>query len=214
MPIYLFDLWMTLVFSLSVDPILTVQELLGYGVRRGETTRLDDHFLTACLTTNIADERSFLRQIGRQFGLRLTKRHHRQFRELLESERRGVTLYPETVAVLTALKSRGARMGVVSNLWPFPVQHIFEGHGLGAFFEHRVYSFEVGSRKPDRRIFEHALRRFGVRRGDCVMVGDSLGSDIAGALSVGMKAVFVNRSGKVHALPDRVREIKALSELL
>lgn len=212
--VYLFDLWMTLVFGLTTDPILTLQEQLGFGVREGESTALNDRFLGTCLTTNIPDQRQFLRQVGRQFGVRLNKKHYRLFGELLASERQKVTLYPETLAVLTELKARGARIGLISNLWPFPVQRVFTEMGLGAYFEHMIYSFEVGIRKPDSRIFQHACQRFGVTPADCIMVGDSMGSDVVGALSVGMPAAFINRSGKCVSVPPGAGQITSLSQLL
>lgn len=214
MPVYLFDLWMTLVFGLPTDPIHLLQEQLGFGVRKGFDTGLNDDFLKFCLTTNIRDDREFLRHVGRRFGIRLNKKHYRQFRELIDLERQKVTLYPETVSVLTELKARGARIGLISNLWPFPVQRVFDEIGLGEHFEHRVYSFEVGIRKPDGRIFLDACQRFGVTPAECIMVGDSMGSDIAGALSVGMPTAFINRSGKCVSVPPGVRHITSLSDLL
>lgn len=212
--VYLFDLWMTLVYGLTTDPILTLQEQLGHGVREGETTQLQDDFLNTCLTTNIADEREFLRNVARSYDIRLNKKHHRQFRELLALEQEKVTLYPETIAVLTELKARGARIGLISNLWPFPVRRVFEELDLGVYFEHLIYSFAVGSRKPNGLIFQNACQRFNVSPAQCIMVGDSLNSDIAGATNAGMSAVFVNRSGKRFAIPAGVREIGSLTELL
>jgi len=214
MPVYLFDLWMTLVYGLTTDPILTLQEQLGFGVREARITTLNDDFLNTCLTTNIADEHEFLRQIGRRFGIRLNKKHYRLFRELIALERQKVTLYPETLSVLTELKARGARIGLISNLWPFPVRRVFDEIGLGVHFEHLIYSFEVGSRKPEGHIFQNACQRFGVTPAECVMVGDSLSSDVTGAINAGMSAVFVNRSDKRFAVPAGVREIGSLTALL
>lgn len=214
MPVYLFDLWMTLVYGLTTDPILTLQEQLGLDVRPGHATKLNDDFLNTCLTTDIRDERKFLRKIARIHGIKVNRKHHRRFRELTTLEQQKVTLYPETIAVLTELKARGARIGLISNLWPFPVRRVFDEMGLAVHFEHLLYSFEVGSRKPDGHIFLEACRRFGVTPADCLMVGDSLSSDIAGAVGVGMPAAFVNRSGKSVATPPGVKQIESLSELL
>lgn len=215
--VYLFDLWMTLVHSLPVDPILTLQKRLGYKVPASESGSplvLDDEFLTACLTTNIPCESGFLATIGRQFGITLEEQHFHDFSSLLKAERDGVKLYDESEAVLSALKARGERLAIVSNLWPFPVDHIFNKLGLAAHFRELVFSYEVGTRKPGARIFVDACRRFGVTPSECVMVGDSLGSDIAGAVAIGMPAVFVNRSGKTVELPTGVREVRSLTELL
>lgn len=104
------------------------------------------------------------------------------------------------------------RLGAISNLWPYPVEHIFETLALG-IFEHLIYSYDF--HKPDPRIFAHAVQRFGVEPQHCLMVGDSLASDIRGALSAGMSAALINRSGRPAInLPAGVLEITSLNQLL
>ncbi len=123
-------------------------------------------------------------------------------------------MFADTHPALTALKNSGSRLGLVSNLWPFPVNAIFARHKLEAYFEHRIYSFDSGARKPDGKIFLEACSRFNVDPSRCLMIGDSLSSDIAGALSIGMPAVLLVRSGEVPAgLPEGTRVIRSLLEL-
>lgn len=195
--VVLFDLWMTLVFGLSVDPILTVQELLKHR-KPGES--LDPEFLTKCLTTNVANPGRFLREVAAPFDLKVPRGAVTAFRKLIDDERKAATAYDDAESVLAQLKLSGYRIGLISNLWPFPVRRIFKDMKLGAHFEHLVYSYEVGVRKPDRIIFDRAAQLFGVEAGDCVMVGDSMSSDIEGALAAGMDAILIDRSGKVARL--------------
>lgn len=49
--------------------------------------------------------------------------------------------------------------------------------------------------KPEPQIYQEAMRRFGEKPGDCIMISDDPFSDLAGAKRLGMKAVFVT-SGK------------------
>jgi len=206
----LFDLWMTLVFGLSTDPILTLQRNLT----GDHDAALDPRFLHACLTTNIGRPGRFLDRIGRTSGYTVTPETRESFRALIKAERSAVTLYPETLAVLSELKRRGYRLGVISNLWPFPVKHIFERMGLGAHFEHLIYSFAEGHRKPSAEIFASASRSFGVAPANCLMVGDSIESDIKGALAYGMNAALVNRTGKALVPPADSFSITSLSGLI
>lgn len=69
-------------------------------------------------------------------------------------------------------------------------------HVLG-FFGATVFSDEVGYNKPHRLMFETALRRLHVNASKTVHVGDSYETDIVGAKSMGMKAVWFNRGGTV-----------------
>lgn len=61
-----------------------------------------------------------------------------------------------------------------------------------------VSSEEARSYKPDRHIFEHALRKTGWRRDRVVHCGDSLHSDIGGAIAAGIRNVWLNRAHRIH----------------
>lgn len=60
-----------------------------------------------------------------------------------------------------------------------------------------VISEEVGSTKPDERIFEVALERLGnPDKRQVLMVGDSLNADMRGANQVGIDACWYNPNGQ------------------
>lgn len=83
------------------------------------------------------------------------------------------------------------------------------------FFRRIFISEELGTIKPDRAFFRTMLRELDAEAKDCLMVGDSLSSDAAGAAAVGMDCIWFNRRGCV--LPDGVSvraEIRTLKELL
>ena len=67
----------------------------------------------------------------------------------------------------------------------------------------------VGVAKPDPRIFEITLDQMQLTPDDVVMFGNSLTSDIAGAVNAGIRAVWLDRlcEGTTN-LPDEVRVIE------
>ena len=65
--------------------------------------------------------------------------------------------------------------------------------GLLEHFSATVYSVDVGHAKPRPEPFHRALERLGVSPGDAIHVGDIERTDIAGALSVGMRAVRLDQ---------------------
>jgi putative hydrolase of the HAD superfamily len=70
--------------------------------------------------------------------------------------------------------------------------------------------------KPHPSIFKAALQLMGVQAGESVMVGDSLGQDIAGALGVGMRAVLVRRGPADQPFPgniDQFRDVPVIHSL-
>jgi HAD superfamily hydrolase (TIGR01509 family) len=96
-----------------------------------------------------------------------------------------------THALLESLRSRGLKLGLVSNAFDPPeLLHRDLGRmGLAERLDVAVFSSEVGRRKPDPLIFRTALDRLGVEPGRALFVGDSLEADIAGAAGLGMRTV-------------------------
>jgi len=83
-------------------------------------------------------------------------------------------------------------MGLISNFTYAPViYHGLRKLNIARFFNAVLVSEEVGWRKPNRKIFEEALKRLRLSASETVYVGDSPLEDIAGAKSVGMKTIFI-----------------------
>lgn len=61
-----------------------------------------------------------------------------------------------------------------------------------------ISSEAARSYKPDRHIFDHALRKTGWRRERVIHCGDSLHSDIGGAIAAGIRNVWLNRAHRIH----------------
>ena len=92
-------------------------------------------------------------------------------------------------ALLEALRGRGLKTGLVANSWPDPPRVLradAERFGLAALLDVQVWSEEVGARKPDAAIFEHALQELDVDPSAALFVGDRLDADVQGAAEVGM----------------------------
>ncbi len=85
--------------------------------------------------------------------------------------------------------------------------------GLYPYFEQVFVSQELGHNKPSKEYFEAAFARIpGFDPGKCMMVGDSLTSDIQGGINAGLTTVWVNPHHKTADIrPDY--EIEALADL-
>ena len=122
--------------------------------------------------------------------------------------------YDDVETVLRDLKSRGLKIGVVSN-WDTRLKAISDGLGLTPLVDFIVISAEVGVRKPDPGIFRMALDRAGVRAEDAIHVGDLLEEDVEGARRAGVRAVLIDRKKRITAggPPADVRVVNSLAEL-
>lgn len=95
-------------------------------------------------------------------------------------------------ALLSSLRSRGLKTGLVANCWPDPARLLradVEAFGLGELFDVIVFSEEVGFRKPQPEIFLHALKQLGIEPENAMFVGDRLDTDVQGAAQLGMATV-------------------------
>jgi putative hydrolase of the HAD superfamily len=116
--------------------------------------------------------------------------------QVMEMEQNGwigsVHVGPDVIDTLARLKSAGLRLGIVSNAAYLPrlMKAQLEALGLAEYFDGVTFSSEVGFRKPNRKIYEDALKKVAVEPKLCLFVGDRLKEDVRGPKSFGMRAVL------------------------
>ncbi len=106
---------------------------------------------------------------------------------------------PGTREGLESLRTRGFRLGVVSNS-DGRVDEALSAAGLLGCFEVVVDSHRVGFEKPDPRIFQVALDALAVPAAEALYVGDLYEVDVVGAGRAGLRAVLVSPSQPVTAV--------------
>jgi putative hydrolase of the HAD superfamily len=100
---------------------------------------------------------------------------------------------PAAAAVLTALRERGIRTGLLSNThWPRELhERWLSDAGLLDLLDVRLYTSDLGHMKPHPEAFRALLDAVGVEPARAVFVGDRLRDDISGAAAVGMRTVHM-----------------------
>lgn len=128
-----------------------------------------------------------------------------------------VTIYTDTLETLADIRRRGMKIGLVSNtVWPGALhREELERFGILEFFDHLLFSTDLGVRKPHPQIFQAALEALNVAPHEAVFVGDRFPEDVAGAQGVGMRGVWKERPDR-ERLPDVIpdAQIVHLRELL
>jgi FMN hydrolase / 5-amino-6-(5-phospho-D-ribitylamino)uracil phosphatase len=128
---------------------------------------------------------------------------------------------PEAAPMLTALRERGLRLGILSST-PWPAawhEEWLRRDGVLDLFDACVWSSDLEWTKPHPEAFRAALAAVGVTDpGRAVYVGDRPYDDVSGAKAVGMRAVLVPHSDipphqqvPVDVTPDGV--LRRLSHL-
>jgi putative hydrolase of the HAD superfamily len=91
---------------------------------------------------------------------------------------------------LRAVRAAGTRTALLSNSWgnDYP-RDLFAG-----LFDAVVISCEVGMRKPDERIFRHAVDLLGLAPGECAFI-DDIEHNISAAEAIGIRGIHHTSPG-------------------
>lgn len=109
--------------------------------------------------------------------------------EIYASARNSVELYPDALPALERLRAM------------HPVASLTNGNadleriGLHLHFAHHIASRDIGSAKPDAKIFLAAAERLGVAPENILHIGDDPELDVVGARDAGMRTAWINRAG-------------------
>ncbi len=123
---------------------------------------------------------------------------------------RKLRLYPWVKGSFEALRAEGAKLYLLSNAQSCFTVPELRALGLEKAFDGVVISSDAGVKKPDPGIIRLLLERYGLRAGDCLMVGNEQRSDVAVAHAVGMDALYI----ATESSPDYDPAFRAGRELL
>jgi putative hydrolase of the HAD superfamily len=129
---------------------------------------------------------------------------------LFSAYRNDVEVFPEVRPALSALGKKYRVIAVTNgnaNLDTIGIRDLFDG----------VVSASVaGAAKPDREIFDVAVRKGGAQSHETLHVGDHPEADVVGAINAGLRSVWVNRHG--DDWPDHLQRpdgiVKDIGDLL
>ena len=158
--------------------------------------------------------------------------HNRVIRYQIVLERLGLPLFPHTlnmyelywgtlldtavpeeglVDFLQALKDRGVKLGIGTNLTAMIQFEKIEQLHLEPYFDFIVSSEEVNVDKPDPRFYELCVQKAGCTSSECAFIGDSLDFDVYGPESVGMRGILYTRGKDIRK--QGVRKIRSYSDV-
>lgn len=173
--------WSGQPFELPYEKMMGIFRLAGYDQVR-----------------SVATEKGFWRRYYRCLlegeGVRnaLAARSEELFRELW-CENNPPIPYPETFEVLEFFKSRGYKMGVISDTSP-SLELSLQMAGLAEYFTSFTASSLVGAEKPSPIIFNAALAAQGITAAESLYV-DDYDVEADGAREQGFTSFLIDRDG-------------------
>ena len=101
-------------------------------------------------------------------------------------------LFPYTIEILEYLKSKDYSMHLITNGFESVQFKKIKNSNLADYFTEVITSEASNSLKPNKEIFEYALKVSNANVETSIMIGDNEDADIQGAINAGMDSIFVN----------------------
>ena len=101
-------------------------------------------------------------------------------------------LFPYTIEILDYLKNKDYKMHLITNGFESVQFKKIKNSNLAQYFTQVITSEASNSLKPNKEIFEYALKASNAKLETSIMIGDNEAADIQGAINTGMDSIFVN----------------------
>ncbi|MBU0764124.1 MAG: YjjG family noncanonical pyrimidine nucleotidase [Bacteroidetes bacterium] len=124
-------------------------------------------------------------------------------------------LFPHAEETLEYLSAK-YRLYIITNGFKEVQYSKLDNCGLSRYFRKVYISEEVGSIKPEKKIFEVSIADAGACKSTSLMVGDDLAVDVTGARNAGIDQVFFNPSCIKHneVCTFEINSLLELTEIL
>jgi putative hydrolase of the HAD superfamily len=125
-------------------------------------------------------------------------------------------LFPYTIEILEYLKQKEYKMHLITNGFESVQFKKIKNSGLADYFIEVITSEASNSLKPQKEIFEYALKNAKASVNESIMIGDNESADIQGGINIGMDTVFVNHIQAIPTIPATytITHLKELETIL
>ena len=143
----------------------------------------------------------------------LSKDMSLEFLQILPTKKK---LFPHTIEILNYLKEKDYKMHLITNGFESVQIKKIKNAEIAHYFNEVITSETSNSLKPNKEIFEFALKTANATLSESIMIGDNETADIQGGINIGMDTVFVNHLNVAPTLPATytITHLKELEELL
>lgn len=143
----------------------------------------------------------------------LAKEMSQAYLEILPNKKH---LFPYTIEILEYLKKKDYKMHLITNGFESVQFKKIKNSGLQDYFIEVITSEASNSLKPQKEIFEYALKNANASIEESIMIGDNESADIQGGINIGMDTIFVNHIQVVPTVPATytITHLKELENIL
>jgi len=215
----LFDLGGTLIKTMSV-PVICKRILARHGVH--VQTTIDEKALDEIFKEMSQNYRLPYRKFWRIYNIKILKKlklrgNLEELADVITDEwwdNADYELNPEVKNTLLALRKQGLKLGIVSNGFRKDIDEILSKVDLTDQFDVTVGVDDMGTSKPEKKMFLYALEKLTVAPNEALFVGDNLEADYKGAEEAGLKPLLIDRDNKVYGNFRKIRNLEEVARFI
>jgi putative hydrolase of the HAD superfamily len=143
----------------------------------------------------------------------LAKEMSQAYLEILPNKKH---LFPYTIEILEYLEQKDYKMHLITNGFESVQFKKIKNSGIADYFIEVITSEASNSLKPQKEIFEYALKNAKATVAESIMIGDNESADIQGGINMGMDTIFVNHIQAIPTIPATytITHLKELETIL
>ncbi len=205
----LFDFWGTLVENGIWSPTKQVKNLLQIDLP------FSDYVLRmerALMTKPFPSLREAFQELCKEFSLDGTEEQLDQLIGLWNKNWMLARPFPDVQETLQKLQEKYMLI-LVSNTDNFSVEKVLDKYALRQPFAHTFLSHHVGLLKNDPAFLQKVREALQLSAEDCLLIGDSIESDMEAARKAGIRSVLIDRKNARDYAP-KIITLKELEKTL
>lgn len=207
--VIIFDYWGTLVNTGVASPFKQIKNLLRL---EGLDFSIYVHKLEkSFMTKNIKNLEDGFRAVLKDFGINENKFLMEKLVGIWNQNWLFSKAYDETASVLEDLKNSGYTLVLISNTDNISIENSINKFDLKKYFDRIFLSCETNKLKAE--MYEMIPKELGVLPSECLMVGDSMESDVNDAKNALIDSVLVDRFNK-REFEKKIENLKGLKNMI
>lgn len=185
-----FDLFFTLVTPRYCE-FRNENDVLGITKEEWESYAEDDDLYTRRASGKEKSPQGIIESIIKKIKIDVNESDKEEILRLREERFRKALadIDNSILEVLSYLKQNGKKICLISNADVIDVMHWNESP-LSNLFDEAFFSYEVGYLKPQKEIYEIALKRMDISPDKCIFVGDGGSDELKGAKELGIRTIL------------------------
>ena len=170
---------------------------------------LTDNHLITTVDAEIRQFHEFYSVISDQLDLGLSDENLNQIARDRACNMKNYIPYPGIVDVMGTL-SKTHKLGIISDTWP-SIEQQLDYLGVLRYFSFHTYSCNLGTFKPDRRMYLDALNQCGVPASETVFIDDAV-RNLEGAAALGITPILIaaNPASDVETSYTKIHDLREL----